>query len=410
MGLSALHPKIYGVLDIGTSAVRAVIATPHEHHWNILGWGAYPSSGMKKGQIQDWDRLFRCVQCTWDQTLLHAGLTQLDRVAMNLGHPTLGFELSRYQIPLRKGRVTAKDLSELKAQLHGDLENDEQKILHTLTQSYKIDDETPTLMPLGKPGKNIQWEALNVITASQPLKTKSELLSRLGIELSDPVVDMLAASKAVLTQEECDQGVLMIDVGAGSTKWILYSNNVPKMMKILPIGGDQLTADIALALKTSLATAEVLKVRHGSVAAATPMGSAAYTNLTSDQKSMILDQQALNYLNQVMTMRLEEMFSLILGELAKHGLTPVVASKVVLTGGLAQIYGLTALAEQVFGVPARTGVPLGVTGQAPFFQSPSAATLMGLLAWSREQDLAKLSSPLPRWKKMMNTLQDWIIR
>jgi len=409
MGLSALSPKIYGVLDVGTSAVRAVIATPHEHSWNILGWGAYPSSGMKKGQIQDWDRLFRCVQCTWDQTLLHAGISQLDRVAMNIGHPSLGFERSRYQQTLRKGRVNASVLSDLQALLHNDLENDEQKILHTLTQSYKIDDREILGSPLGQVGKVLQWEALNVLTATQPLRTKSELLSKMGVELADPVVDMLAASRAVLSQEECNQGALMIDLGAGSTKWILYANGSPKMMKILPIGGDQLTADIALALKTSLATAEVLKVRHGSVAAAGPI-SVAYTNLTSDQKSMILDQQALNYLNQVMTMRLEEIFSLISGELLKHGLAPLTPGKVVLTGGLAQIYGLTALAEQVFGVPARTGIPMGFSGQAPFFQSPSAATLIGLLTWSREQDLAKLSSPLPRWKKLINTIQDWIIK
>jgi len=410
MGLSTLYPKIYGVLDIGTSAVRALIATPNEHTWNILGWGAYPSAGIKKGNITDWDRLYRCVQCTWDQTMLHAGISQVDRISMNIGHPSLGFELTRYNVDLRRGRVTQNDLHDLNIMLGSDLENDEQKILHTLSLQYKIDDRGPVISPIGLLGKNMQWEALNVLTAAQPFRTKAEILSKLGLELNYPIVDMLAASKAVLTQDECNQGVLMIDLGAGSTKWILYKDGIPHMMKILPIGGDQLTADIALALKTSLMTAEVLKVRHGSVAAAAIVTASVRTNLTSDQKSMILDQQALNYLNQVMTMRLEEMFSLILGEMNSLALTPLSATKVVLTGGLAQIYGLTALAEQVFGVPARTGVPIGLSGQAPFFQGPAAATLIGLLAWSREQDLSHSTSPLSQWKKLFSKLHYWITK
>jgi cell division protein FtsA len=122
---------------------------------------------------------------------------------------------------------------------------------------------------------------------------------------------MLAFPQAVTTPEEREQGSLIIDLGAGSTKWVLYQDNIPRYMKIIPIGGDQLTADIALALKTSLATAEVLKVRHGAVTASVGSAASAY-HFYSDQKSLMLDQKSLDYLNQVMTMRLEEILSLVL--------------------------------------------------------------------------------------------------
>jgi len=410
MSVSALYPKIYGVLDIGTSAVRAVIATPNDHTWNILGWGAYPSAGLKKGNIMDWERLYRCVQCTWDQTILHAGISQVDCMSMNVGHPGLIFERSRYSCALRKGRVTPQDLQELRNNLKSDLEKDEQKILHTLSQQYVLDDRGAISDPGGLLGKNLQWDALNVLTATHPFRAKAEILEKMGLPLNYPVVDMLAASKAVLTQEEREQGVLMIDLGAGSMKWILYNHGVPQMMNILPIGGDQLTADIALALKTSLATAEVLKVRHGSVSAAALTASALKAQLTSDRKSMILDQQALIDLRHVMTMRLEEMFSFIVSDKNVMGSASLSVKKIVLTGGLAKIEGLTDLAEQVFGVSARTGALIGFSEQSPFFQGPAAATLIGLLAWSREQDLANVISPLTQWKKMFNKLQYWITK
>jgi cell division protein FtsA len=404
MEISSLEPKIYGVLDVGTSAIRTVIAQPLNHGWNILGWGAYPSSGMKKGNIIDFEKLYRATQSSWDQAWLHASINQCDLITTNLCSTDLSYTVGHCELRLGSQKVQDIDIKKMKNMMESTQEKNDQKILHILSQSYHLDEKDIT-NPVGQYGSVLEWKALTVRCSAQPLSEKMDLLSRLHLSCDYPIADAIASAQSVLSVKERHKGVLQIDLGAGFTKWSVHHNHIMKNLNMIPIGGDQLTADIALALKTSLATAEVLKVRYACVKHVST--SSVLFNPLFHDRNIILDQHALHYLNQVITMRLEEMLSIVVKALQTDDTLSCIHS-IVLSGGLSQLSGLSELTEQIFDLPVRIGTPLGLKDKHPFLQSASAATLMGLLEAAREQEISYAASHKPTWKQWFHKIQNWI--
>lgn len=385
------EPLLYCALDIGTAVVKTVIAQVSPDGFKIAGFGIYPSAGMKKGQIIDLKKMLQSTRLSYEQAHLQVGLRSIERYGLSIGSQSLQLSCDRYAVPIRHRSVTENDLQELEKKSFEKPLGSERQVLHTLMRSYTID-QNPVDNPVGIRGVKLEAQVGHVHVAAHDLRTRLDLLSDLGIQVKYVVADPLMLPIPILSTEQKEEGVIVIDLGAGTTKMSIYHQGTLAWMRVWPIGGEHLTTDLAQGLGTSRSVAEVLKVRHGGL-------DISQTQLIQvpllHQRSLeSFEQGALNW---VLRLRLKEIFELCLTEINGCPI-PVGGCAVVLTGGGSQLAGVTELAEEVFRRPACVGIaenPL----KSPFLTSPSATTVIGLLNWMLEHQKGTQgrSALWPQW-------------
>lgn len=388
---------LYCALDIGTAVVKTVIAQAQPEALQICGFGIYPSSGMRKGQIIDLKKMLQSVRLSYEQAQLQVGLRPIERYGLSIGSQSLQLSSERYAIGIRQRAVSDIDLKELEKKSFERPLGSERQILHTIMRSYAID-QNPVDNPIGIRGIKLEGQVSHLHVASHDLRTRLDLLSDLGIQIHHVLADPLIAPLLVLSAEQQEAGSIVIDLGAGTTKMSLYRKSELMWVKVWPVGSEHLTTDLAEGLGTSRGVAEVLKVRHG--------------GLSLDDRQTIevplLHQRYLQTfqqcdLNWVLRLRLKEIFELCLTELNSCAMAQGNCG-VVLTGGGSQLPGVVQLAQEVFKRPARVGIP-HAPAKAPFFSSPSAATVLGLLHWMFEHQKNAKDHPglLQHWCKNLSS-------
>jgi cell division protein FtsA len=364
-------------LDIGTSKVVAIVGEiTDEEAIEVIGIGSHPSRGLKKGVVVNIESTVQSIGRAVEEAELMAGC-QIHSVYAGIAGSHIHSLNSHGNVAIRNNEVTAGDVERVIDAARAVAIPADQRILHVLPQEYVIDHQEGIRDPVGMSGVRLEVKVHLVTGAVSAAQNIVKCIRRCGLEVDDIVLQQLASSQAVLTEDEKEMGVCLADIGGGTTDIAVFVDGAIHHTAVIPIAGDQVTNDIAVALRTPTHHAEDIKIKY----------ACAFIDLASPEEIIgvpsVSDRPprklARRDLAEVVEPRYEELFSLIQAELKRSGHEELLAAGVVLTGGSAKTEGAVELAEQVFHMPVRLGVPYYVMGLADVIKNPIYATGVGLL-------------------------------
>ena len=371
-------------LDVGTSKIVAVVAeiNPEGTAYEIIGFGQVPSKGLRRGVVVDIELAVQSIQRVLEEAELMANV-KIREVITGIAGSHVRSKNSHGMVAIQNKEVTQGDVERvLETARAVNIPNDEQ-VLHVLTQEYIIDGQEDVREPVGMSGLRMEVR-VHIITGSvSATQNIMRCIRRCGLEVSDLILQPLASARSVVTQDEKDLGVCLVDIGGGTTDIAVFVKGAIRHTAVIPLGGDQITSDIAMALRTPLAAAEEIKIQQGCALRQLAEGDQKVAVPGVGERGM--RQMARQTLVEVIEPRVEEMFSLVLTELRTSRQLDLIPSGVVLTGGSSALEGMLELGEEIFHVPVRLGVPFYRGPLADVVRKPQFATVMGLLAFGFEE-------------------------
>ena len=372
-------------MDIGTSKIVTIVGEmADDGEIEVIGLGSHPSKGLKKGVVVNIESTVSAMQRSAEEAELMAGC-QIHSVYAGIAGSHIRSLNSHGIVAIRDREVTQVDLDRVIDAARAVAIPLDQKVLHVLPQEYIIDDQEGIREPIGMAGVRLEAKVHMVAGAASAAQNIVKCVRRCGLEVDDFILEQLASSEAVLTSDERELGVCLVDIGGGTTDIAVFIGGAIAHTAVIPIAGDQVTNDIAVALRTPTQFAEQIKIQY-----ACALAQLASTDETievpsvGDRPSRRLARQTLA---EVVEPRYDELFGLVLSELRRSGLESLIASGIVLTGGSSKMEGAVDLAEEVFHMPVRLGVPQYVTGLTDVISNPIHATGVGLLLFARDQKL-----------------------
>ena len=383
------HRKIIVGLDIGTSKVVALVGEQSsDGSIEAIGLGSQPSRGLKKGVVVNIESTVQSIQRAVEEAELMAGC-EINSVFAGIAGSHIRSLNSHGVVAIRDREVTQHDVEHVIEAAKAVAIPADQRILHVLPQEFVIDGQEGIRDPVGMSGVRLEAKVHIVTGADSAAQNIIKCVQRCGLSVEDIVLEQLASSFACLTDDEKELGVCIIDVGGGTTDLAVFSGGAIRHTAVLPIAGDQVTNDIAVSMRTPTQYAEDIKLRHACALSqlANPDETIEVPGV-GDRPARRLARQTLA---EVVEPRYEELFNLVRDELRRSGFEEVVASGIVLTGGSARMEGAIELAEEIFHMPVRLGLPQGIKGLAEVVRSPVYSTAVGLLLYAREN-----SAPPPR--------------
>jgi cell division protein FtsA len=375
------RPVVVG-LDIGTSKVVALVGELAEDGGiDIIGLGTQPSRGLKKGVVVNIESTVQSIQRAVEEAELMAGC-EINAVYAGIAGSHIRSLNSHGVVAIRDREVTEADVAQVIEAAKAVAIPADQRILHVLPQEFIIDGQEGIRDPIGMSGVRLEAKVHIVTGADSAAQNIVKCVQRCGLTVEDVVLEQLASSFAVLTEDEKELGVCIVDIGGGTTDIAVFSHGAIRHTAVIPIAGDQVTNDIAVSMRTPTQYAEDIKVRFACALSqlANPDESIEVPSV-GERPARRLARQTLA---EVVEPRYEELFTLIRDELRRSGFEEVIAAGLVLTGGSSRMEGAIELAEEIFHVPVRLGVPQHVRGLAEAIQSPVYSTAVGLLLYARE--------------------------
>ena len=364
-------------LDIGTSKVVAIVAdVATEGKVEIIGLGTHPSRGLKKGVVVNIESTVQSIQRAIEEAELMAGC-QIHSVYAGIAGSHIRSFNSNGIVPIRDSEVSQADVDRVIDAARAVAVPADQKILHVLPQEFIIDGQEGIREPVGMSGVRLEARVHLVTGAVSAAQNIIKCVRRCGLVVDDIILELLASSYAVLTDDEKDLGVCLIDIGGGTTDLVVFTDGSIRHTAVIPIAGDQVTNDIAVALRTPTQYAEEIKIQYA--CALTQMASPDETIEVPSVGDRPARRLARHTLAEVVEPRYEELLTLVQGELQRSGYQELLAAGIVLTGGSAKMEGVIELAEEVFHMPVRLGVPSKVSGLAEVVRNPIYSTAVGLL-------------------------------
>jgi len=364
-------------LDIGTSKIIAVVAevTP-EGRLSIIGTGGHESRGLKKGVVVNIDTTVGSIQRALEEAELMADC-KISRVFTGIAGSHIKSFNSHGMVAIKDREVTQYDIDRVIETARAVNIPTDQQILHILTQEFIIDGQEDVREPLGMSGMRLEVKVHIVTGAVSAAQNIVKCVRRCGLEVGDLILQPLASSLACLTDDEKELGVALVDIGGGTTDIAVFTQGAIRHTAVIPIAGDQITNDIAMALRTPTPEAEDIKIRHG-VAMQRLAGADEMIEVPGigDRSPRSMSRQALA---AVIEPRVDELFQLIQQTLRESGYEELLSSGVVLTGGSAALPGLVELGEAMFSMPVRVGSPKYEGSLADVVKGPRHATAIGLL-------------------------------
>lgn len=373
-------------LDIGTTKICAVVGELTPDGVDVVGIGTSPSTGLRKGVVVNIEQTVQSIKKALEEAELMAGCDIRSVYAGIAGSHIKGFN-SHGVIAVKGGEVGPKDVERVIDAAKAVAIPLDREVIHILPQEYIVDDQRGIADPLGMAGVRLEVKVHIVTGAVTSAQNIVRSCHRSGLDVADIVLEALASAKAVLTPEEREIGVALVDIGGGTTDLAIFSNDSIKGTSVLALGGTNLTNDIAFGLRTPMASAEKIKIRHG-CALAEMVGSDEAIEVPSvgDRDPRKLSRQVLA---EICEPRVEEILALVDQELVRTGFKNKIGAGVVLTGGTSLIEGLQELGEQIFNLPTRIGYPREVGGLKDVIASPMYATAVGLLMYGAQKEGAE---------------------
>jgi cell division protein FtsA len=367
-------------LDIGTSKVVAIVGQPTDDGGiEIAGIGSHPSRGMKKGVVINIESTVLSIQRAVEEAELMAGC-DIHSVYVGVAGSHISSMNSDGVVAIKDREVTPSDIERVIDSARARAVSEGQRVLHVLPQEFSIDTQGGIREPLGMSGVRLEARVHLVTAALNAVQNIEKCVRRCGLEVDDIILEQLASSHAVLTEDERELGVCMVDIGGGTTDIAVFTEGAIRHTSVIPIAGDQVTNDIAMALRTPTQYAEEIKVKYA--CALTQLASSdemIKVPSVGDRPARDLSRQSLA---EVVEPRYEELFTLIRDELRRSGYEDMVAAGVVLTGGTSRMEGVVELAEEIFHMPVRIACPQNVRGLADVVRNPIYSTGVGLLHYA----------------------------
>jgi cell division protein FtsA len=373
----ALPPVV--ALEIGTTKVLAFVGEIREDgHVMITGMGEHPSAGVRKGEVIDLENAVTCVRSVL-ATAEETGKVSIRQVHLALSGGHIQTLVSRGMVPVRSktGEITESDVAQVRDVAKAVNLSADREILHSIGQHYCIDDQERVVRPDGMEGAKLSLDMLVVHGIRGRMHNVAKVVRSVPVGVQDVAFSGLCSALSVLTPEQKKSGVIVIDIGGGTTDYVVYADDVVAAAGALGIGGDHITNDIALAFNIPTSQTESLKREHGSAFIEPGIGSKKVevpADVGFPGRSV-----SLKSLSTVINARVDEMLGTVKRRIEKDNLLRYVGAGVVLTGGVANMKGMTKLAEKVFGLPCSIGRPRNISGLAVATSGPEYATASGLV-------------------------------
>ena len=380
---NAMDNMIVG-LDIGTSKVVAIVGQITEGGAvDVVGLGSQPSRGMKKGVVVDIEATVRSIQRAVEEAELMAGC-RIHSVYAGIAGAHVRSLNSHGIVAIRDREVMQADIDRVIDAAQAVAIPADQKTLHVLPQEYVVDNQEGVREPIGMSGVRLEAKVHLVTCAVNAVQNIEKCVRRCGLEVEDVILEQLASAHSTLTEDERELGVCIVDIGGGTTDIAIFTEGAIRHTANIPIAGDQVTNDIAMALRTPKQHADEIKMKYA--CALTQLAGADETikvPSVGDRPPRTLSRQNLA---EVVEPRYDELFTLIQAEIRRSGFEDMIPGGIVLTGGSSKIEGAVELAEEIFHMPVRLGVPQGVAGLTDVVRNPIYSTSVGLLLYGQRME------------------------
>ena len=396
-------------LDIGTSKVVAIVGeVTADGQIEIIGLGSSQSRGLKKGVVVNIESTVHTIQRAVEEAELMAGC-EIHSVYAGIAGSHIRSLNSHGIVAIRDNEVSIGDVDRVIDAARAVAIPADQKILHILPQEFVIDSQEGIKEPIGMSGVRLEAKVHMVTGSVSSAQNIIKCVRRCGLEVDDIILEQLASSSAVLTEDEKDLGVCLVDIGGGTTDIAIFTDGSIHHTAVIPIAGDQVTNDIAVALRTPTQHAEDIKVRYA--CALTQLANPEETIEVPSVGDRPARRLARQTLAEVVQPRYEELFTLVQAELRRSGYEELIAAGVVLTGGSSKMEGVVELAEEIFHMPVRVGIPQYISGLSDVVKNPIYSTGVGLLLFGQKQVQNAIpgvsfdSSVKGIWQRMRNWFQ-----
>ena len=372
------HGNIIVGLDIGTTKICAVVGEVTGDKINIVGIGTHPSIGLRKGVVVNIESTVESIQKAIEEAELMAGCEISSVYAGIAGGHITGFN-SRGIVAIKGPEVTQQDVDRVIDAARAVAIPMDREVIHVIPQEFMIDDQGGIQNPVGMSGVRLEAKIHIVTGAVTSAHNIVKCANRSGLDVCDIVLEPLASGEAVLTDEEKDLGTALMDLGGGTTDLAIFSGKNIKHTFVLALGGNNLTNDISIGLRASLADAEKIKKKYGTCISQNISGDETIeVPGMGGRKPRKLQRQILG---EILEPRMEEIFTLIKREVFRAGMENIITSGIVLTGGSSLLEGVTEIAESVLELPTRLGTPRGISGLTDVVNNPMYATGVGLVLY-----------------------------
>lgn len=395
MGKNTKQDYIVG-LDIGTSKTTALIADERDGELNLLGVGIAKSSGMRKGAIINLEATQESIRNAVEEAELMAGVgVESVFVGVGGGH-VKGFN-SRGSITLPDDhpKITPDDIARVIGAARAVAIPSDREVIHLLPQEFVVDDDRGVVDPAGMSGRRLEVGVHLVTGSLTSIQNVITCVQATGLAVNDTVLQQLAAALATLSSDEKDLGVVLLDIGGGTTDVAVFIDGFLWHTAVLPIGGDHITSDIAVGLRTPLPDAEKIKIDHGAALPDALEESEESIEVSSigEGKNRVIDVKTLV---EIINARTEEILKLVASELDRIGIKHRLNAGVVLTGGTTKLRGIMDLSEQLFELPTRVAVPMGFAGIVDAIAQPEFSTVAGLARFGYDNSQSPAESNFPK--------------
>jgi cell division protein FtsA len=370
---------IFG-LDIGTTKVCALVGAVREGQLQIIGMGLEPAQGMRKGMIVDVSEATVAIAKAVEKAEQTSGYA-LSRAIVSMAGEHISSTNNRGVVAVRHNGtgITVEDIERALDAAQAISIPHNREIVHLVPRGFAVDEQDGVRSPLGMHGYRLEVEAHIVTAATPALKNLSQCADAVGIQAEEYVLNALASGEAVLDGTEREMGVIVADIGGGTTDIALYMQGMVWHTRVIPVGGFHITNDIAIGLRVPFEVAEKVKIQYGDCRPDQIDPESIFTVEPFGGEKIQVGRQDLAY---VVEARTEEIFQMILQEIRRSGYDGLLPAGIVLTGGTAQLRGIAHVAQQVLGVPARVANPKSLVGLVDSLHSPAYATSVGLLRWA----------------------------
>ena len=365
-------------LDLGTTKTCVIVGEITDQGIDIIGIGSYPSEGLRKGVVVNIDSTVEAIKKAVDEAE-HMSGCEISSVYAGIAGGHIKGQNSLGIVAVKGREVDEEDVQRAIEASKAIAIPTDREILHTLPQNFIVDDQDGIRDPVGMSGVRLEAKVHIVTGAVMSIQNIVKSVNRVGLEINEIILEQIASSEAVLSNDEKDLGVALIDIGGGTTDIAVFTAGSIKHTAVLPVGGNYLTSDIATGLRTPLADAEKIKIKYG----------CAFSALIAKEETIEVPsvggreprEVSRQILGRIVAPRMEEILTLAYKEIVKSGYEDILAAGVVLTGGAALLEGITELAEQIFNMPVRRGLPTGIGGLNDVVNSPMYATGVGLVLY-----------------------------
>lgn len=394
-------------LDIGTSKIVAIVAELQvDGSLKVIGLGQNTSRGLKKGVVVNIDSTVQAIQRALEEAELMADC-KISTVFTGIAGSHIKSLNSHGMVKIKDAEVTQMDVDRVIETARAIALPSDQQILHILTQEFIIDGQEDVREPLGMSGMKLEVKVHIVTGAVSAAQNIVKCIKRCGLEVSDLILQPLASSLAVLTEDEKELGVCLVDIGGGTTDIAVFKQGAIRHTAVVPIAGDQITNDVAVAFRTPTQSAEEIKIKHG--CALRQLADAREVVEVPGVDGRDPRQLSVQTLAEVIEPRVVELYEFVLGELRRSGMEEMIASGIVITGGSSLMKGMVELGEEIFHMPVRLGMPRNVGGLSEVVGNPRYATGVGLVLMGQQQVERQLQGQMESnsFSQVLSRMKSW---